>query len=221
MELDDLKPALAKLERELQLQRKMTTALVAERAVSRVRDSLAPLFNWQVFQIVAGLVLVVLAGPFWVERMDQTLSLVSGISLHIYGIAMIVNGIRVVMRLREIDYAAPVITLQKRIASLERSYVLSGWILGLPWWLLWIPVGVVIASFLGIDISRVPAEQWLPINIVVGIVGMLLTVAAFHWVQRSGSPDVRSRVQRMVSGASISNAKRLVGDIERFESDAD
>lgn len=221
MELDDLKPAWQRLERELSEQKRMTSALLAERASARVESALRPLFNWQVLQILIGFVLASLGARFWLPRMDQALLMVSGIIVHAYGIALIINGIHVVLRLREIDYSAPVTTLQRRVARLERSYVLSGWILGLPWWLLWIPVGLVVITLAGIDLSRVPPESWLPANIVFGLVGMALTVVGYRWARRSSRPRVRERLARMVSGASIDRAKRLLADVERFEGDAE
>ena len=221
MELDDLKPAWQRLESELRAQQRMTAALLTERATSRVEDSLRPLFNWQVIQIVIGIGLAALAGQFWVPRMDQTLMLVSGVIVHVYALGLIVAGIRVVTLIKDIDYGAPVMSLQKRIARLERSYVRAGWILGLPWWLLWIPMALMFLTMAGIDLSRVPAENWLPANIVVGIVGMILTVAGFQWARRTSRPGVQARIARMVSGASIDRAKRLLADIERFEREAD
>ncbi|MDX2412896.1 MAG: hypothetical protein QNK16_11110 [Woeseiaceae bacterium] len=221
MELDDLKPAWQRMERELQAQRRITSTLLAERASSRVEASLKPLFNWQVFQIIVGIGLAGLAAQFWLPRMDQTLLLVSGIIVHAYGVALIINGINVVLRLREIDYGAPVTTLQKHVARLERSYVLSGWILGLPWWLLWIPMALMFLSLAGVDLSRVSPENWLPANIVFGTIGMFLTVVGFYWARHSSRPGVRARLERMVSVASIDKAKRLLTDIERFEQDVD
>jgi len=221
MELDDLRETWQRMERELQSQKRISTDLLAERFSSRIEASLKPLFNWQILQIIIGIGLAALAGQFWVPRMDQTLLLVAGIIVHIYGVALIINGIRILMRLKEIDYGASVTTLQKRIARLERSYIQSGWILGLPWWLLWIPMALVLLTLAGIDLSRIPPENWLPANIAVGVIGMLLTVVGFHWARRSKRPGMRARVDRMVSGASIDGAKRLLVDVERFERDAD
>ena len=221
MELDDLIPAWQRMERELRGQKRMTSMLLAERASSRVEASLKPLLNWQVLQIIVGIGLAGLGAQFWLPRMDQTLLLVSGIIVHAYGVALIINGIRVVLRLKEIDFSAPVTTLQKRVARLERSYVLSGWILGLPWWLLWIPVALILLTLAGVDLSRVAPENWLPATVVFGIVGMILTVVGYHWARRSSRPGVSERLERMVSGASIDKAKRLLADIERFEQDVD
>lgn len=217
MELNELKQKWQSMEQELQAQKKITAELLAERRSSGLEASLRPLFRSQVLQIVVGVVLASLAGQFWVAHMEQTPFLVAGLIVHVYAIALIINGVRVIVRFKEIDFSAPVTALQRRVARLEHTYVRSNWILGLPWWVLWIPVALMALEFFGIDISRVPAEYWMPGSIAFGVVGMLLTVIAFHWARRSTQPGVRERVERMASGASIDNAKRLLADVERFE----
>mgnify|MGYP001823265793 CR=1 FL=1 len=220
MELNELKQAWQNMEQELQAQKRISAKLLAERTSSGLEASLRPLFRWQVVQIVIGVCLSALAGQFWVARADQTSLLVAGIIVHIYAIALIINGARVLMRFKEIDLSASVTTLQRRVARLEQTYVRSGWILGLPWWVLWIPVALMLLEMIGIDISRVPASSWMPGSIAFGILGMLLTVIGFQWARRSTRPGVRERVERMASGVNIDKAKRLLADVERFEQES-
>ena len=220
MELNELKQKWQSMEQELQAQKRITAKLLAERTSSGLEASLRPLFRSQVLQIVVGVVLAALAGQFWVARVEQTPLLVAGIVVHVYAIALIINGVRVILRFKEIDFSAPVTILQRRVAQLEHTYVRSGWILGLPWWVLWIPVALMVLEFFGIDISRVPAESWMPGSIAFGVAGMLLTVIVFRWARRSTRPGVRERVERMASGVSIDKAKRLLVDIERFEQES-
>ena len=52
MEIDELKTAWQRMDQELTEQKRITAALIADRNDYRVRSSLKPLFNWQVFQVV-------------------------------------------------------------------------------------------------------------------------------------------------------------------------
>lgn len=217
MELDDLKSTWQQLEHELEAQRRITTALVAEGNSRRLERHLRTLFTWQVVQIVVGVLLAAIGGQFWVPRMDEPILFVSGLIVHAYGIALIINGCRVVLRYRQIDFGAPVTALQKSIAQLEHSYVISGWILGLPWWLLWIPIAIVAMTLFGVDVLRGDAAGWLTANIVGGLIGMGLTVVAYFWAKRSTRPGVRARLARLVRGASLQRARELLADIEAFE----
>ena len=221
MELDDLKSAWQQVAHELQTQKRLTDSLVAEQNSRRLERALLPLFIWQVVQIVVGVFLAAVGGQFWVPRMDEPVMLVSGLIVHAYGIALILNGIRVILRYREIDFGAPVVTLQKGVAQLERSYVISGWILGLPWWLLWIPMAIVLLSLIGVDVVRGDASAWLLPNIIVGTIGMAMTVVAYLWARGSTRPGVRERLGRLVRGANLARAQALLADIEAFEGTAE
>lgn len=217
MELDDLKSAWQQVAQELQTQKRITATLVAERDSMRLERALRPLFTWQVVQIVIGVLLAGIGGQFWVPRTDEAVLFASGLIVHGYGIALIINGIWVVRRYRAIDFSAPVVTLQRGVARLERSYIISGWMLGLPWWLLWIPMAIVAMTLLGIDVLRGDSSAWLAPNIFVGIVGMVMTVVAYLWARRSTRPGVRERLARLVRGASLDQAQALLADIEAFE----
>jgi len=217
MELDDLRSAWQQVTQELQAQKRVTDKLLSERAGRGLERTLRPLFNWQVVQILIGILLAGVGGQFWVPRMGEPILFASGLIVHAYGVALIINGIRVVMRYREIDFGAPVMTLQKSVARLERSYVISGWILGLPWWLLWIPMAIVLLTWIGIDVLRGDASGWLLPNILVGIAGMALTLAFYFWARGSTRPGVRKRLARLVRGASLDRAQALLADIESFE----
>ena len=221
MELDELKTAWHQMEQELQKQRRITAALLAERTGSLVESSLKPLFRWQVVQIVFGVLFIGYGSRFWVEHRADTLLLASGLIVHAYGIALIANAAWVITRIKTIDYGAPVTELQKRVAKLEQSYVVSGWILGLPWWLLWMPVAIVLLTMIGIDITAVPHQGWLKINLVVCIVGMALTLAWYFRAKHSKKPGVRERLERSERGESIERARQAIADIERFENEGE
>ncbi len=221
MELDELKTAWQQMDQELQKQQRITAALVAERTALLVETSLKPLFRWQVFQILVGIVFISMGSSFWVDHLGETVLFASGVIVHIYGIALIANAAWVITRIKTIDYGASVTELQKRVAKLEKSYVISGWILGLPWWFMWLPVAIVLLTSLGVDITRVPAENWLPINLVICAVGAALTLCWYAWARRSKKPGVRERLERSERGASIENARRAIADVERFEREAE
>lgn len=217
MELDDLKGAWQRLEQQLESQQRLSTALLAEHRASRLQAALRPLFWWQVVQLVTGVALASLAARFWLSHLETTVLVASGIVVHVYAVLLIVNGARVLLRLGAIDYGAPVTVTQKQVAQLERTYVVSGWVLGLPWWLLWIPVSLMLLQTAGIDVLSGGASGWLTANIIVGVVGMLATVALVLWARRSSRPGVRAYVDRIMAGATITNARQHLEQIEQFE----
>ena len=220
MELDELKTAWQQMDQELQKQQRITAALIEERTGLLVLSSLKPLFRWQVFQILVGIVFIIIGSGFWVDHIGETMLFASGVIVHIYGIALIANAAWVITRIKTIDYGASVTELQKRVAKLEKSYVISGWIVGLPWWFMWLPVAVVLVTSIGVDISRAPPEGWLTINLIICTVGAALTLSWYAWRRRSKNPGVRERIERSERGASIEKAWQAIADVERFEREA-
>ncbi|MEM8684006.1 MAG: hypothetical protein AAGF72_11265 [Pseudomonadota bacterium] len=220
MELDELKTAWQQMDQELQKQQRITAALIEERTGLLVQSSLKPLFRWQVFQILVGIVFITKGAGFWVENIGDAMQFASGVIVHIYGVALIANAAWIITRIKTIDYGTSVTELQKRVAKLEKSYVISGWIIGLPWWLLWIPVAIVLLPSIGVDITKAPPESWLTINLVIGVAGMAMTLAWYAWARRSKEPGVRERLERSDRGASIERARQAIADVERFEREA-
>jgi len=217
MELDDMKGAWQHVDAGLGPMERMELFQRAEQAGGRMQSSLRPLLGWQWVQLAAGVVLALVAGLFWTRHTDQALLLGSGLVLHAYGIALIVHGARVVWRLQQLDYSAPVTTLQRDLAGLERSYVRSGWMLSLPWWVLWVPFLLVGMQLVGVDVAEASLDAWLLANMGVGVLGMLLTVAVFRWAHRSTRPGFRERLVAFSRVESIERARQALVEVERFE----
>lgn len=141
--------------------------------------------------------------------------LVSGLLVHVYAVLMIVLGARVVVSIRTLDLDAPVIEIQRSLARLRRSYVMTGFVVGLPWWVLWMPLVMVVFGF---DLVSGTSQAWLVANLVVGVVGIAGTLWYYRhlWVDPVDS-ERRRRVEETASGASFRSARRLLDEIARFE----
>lgn len=217
MNLDELKPAWNELERRVIAQQTVIDELLLKQTSRDVQKSIKPLMFGQIAQIVIGVALAGLGAQFWIPRTGISLFLVSGLITHLYGVALIINGIRVLRKVLAVDFSSPVLVVQKGIAEIESTYVTSGWVLGLPWWLLWIPISIVVLTFAGIDLLRVEPSTWLIPNIVIGVLGMVATVFGYRYLRSTANPEIQSRLDRMVAGASIQEAKARLADFEQFE----
>src|SRR5688500_1135516 len=143
MELDDLKQAVANLDREIAYARSFRVAAYKDKQLDRTRASLRPVLWEHAGQVTLGLVLTVVVPAWWSELQEPAL-LVAGIVLHVYAWLMIVLGLRVIVSIRTLDLDAPVVEIQRALARVRRSYVMTGFVVGMPWWLLWIPLVMVV-----------------------------------------------------------------------------
>jgi serine/threonine-protein kinase len=214
MELDDLKRAVANLEREVAYARSFSVAAHKEKRLDRTRASLRPVLWEHAGQVTLGLVLTVVGQAWWSE-LDEPALLVAGIVLHLYAWVMIVLGLRVIVSIRTLDLDAPVVEIQRALARLRRSYVMTGFVVGMPWWLLWIPLAMVV---FGIDLNGRFSWAWLVANVVIGIVGIAGTLWYFRhlWIEPQDSERRRS-VEISVAGQSFRRAQGFLDEIARFE----
>ena len=218
MELDELKSTWQALDRSLSQHNRLNLELVREQKLDKARASLRPLFWGQLAQIlVVGLPCVVLAGGLWAkfETWPSLPILLAGIVVHIYGVAAIALAGETMSLIRNIDYAAPVMAIQKQLAKLRRFYILNGMISGLTWWLMWIPVLMVLAGLAGVDLyARAPSVVWIGLG--VGIAGLLAT-GWFHRWSRRERPLLAKAMEDGITGGSLLKAGRFLDEIAQFE----
>lgn len=214
MELDDLKQAVAALDRGIAEVRDLSVATYKERRLDRTRASLRPVLWEHAAQVALGIVLSVVGQLWWPESGAPAL-LVAGLVLQVYAVLMIVLGLRVVVSIRTLDLDAPVVEIQRALARLRRSYVMTGFVVGMPWWLLWIPLAMVV---FGVDLDGRFSWGWLITNLIIGVVGIAGTLWYFRrlWIDPADSERRRS-LETSVSGKGFRSAQRFLDEIARFE----
>lgn len=217
MELDDLKSAWQSLNARLEKQEALQLRLAKSELAERARRRLRPLARGQAFQMVAGALLALGSAIFWIHHRRAIDLLASGLLMHAYGIALILFGARAQYLIGRIDYSAPVVEIQKRLAELRRFYVRGGLAIGLPWWVLWIPLmNMLFKALFGADLMR-NAPEWAYLSLAVGVVGWGLTLLFDRWAQ--GRPQLAKRLDDAAAGRSLREAQAAVDEIARFEAE--
>lgn len=213
MDLDDLKSAWQALDRRLQLDNALRLHDLRERKLGKARGNLRMLLVGMLLQAMLGIGLIVLGVACWRANLHTPGLLLTGIVLHVAGIAHVALAGLVAGLATTVDYAAPVLAIQKRLRLLLRVQVFNSNACGLPWWILWV---LVVVGFAGLDPQRPvgPTPAWIWVSLALGIVGM---VATWAWsVRAAGKPrPVNARVDDGADG--IRRSLRMLDDLEGFE----
>ncbi|QOW19777.1 serine/threonine protein kinase [Lysobacter ciconiae] len=216
MELDDLRQAWHSLDARLQQQNALGTRMLTERSLEKARRHLRPLQWGQVAQMLFGLACLALGVTGWNGYPPQPGTLVAGIVLHAYGVAVMISGGITLGLIGQIDYAAPVLHIQKQLARLRRFYVLSGAVVGLSWWVLWVPAVVLLAA-LGGQARPAWFYPWEYLSVAAGVVGVIATI----WFHRLSRGPGRARLARWMedsaTGHSLRQAQARIDEIASFE----
>jgi hypothetical protein len=216
MELDDLKSAWQALDRRLELDNRLKLHDLRERTLHKARGSLRPLFWGQVAQILFALPFLLLAALLWASQPVHASTIVAGVLVHAYGVLAIVGAGVVLGQVGKIDYARPVLDIQKQLLRARTLYIRSGMVAGLPWWFLWITILQVLAGLGDVDLlARAPSLVFAGYGI--GIAGLLATWGFHRWARRPERAEFGRRMDDSLTGGSLRKALAQLDDLKRFE----
>ncbi len=192
----------------LQQQETAARLLLSRRELmDRVRQSLRSLRSGQVIQILIGVALILLGVFCWNQNYGLTYRIVCGVMLHIYGVIVIAAAAHVLTRIGRMDYSKPVTTVRKMLDQVRRAYLMTGPVIGFPWWLMWIPACVAI----GFDAVLHPYCLW--VSLVIGVLGLAGSLWLYLRLLNSDKED--KKWQKQFAGEGLSRAYQTLDEIER------
>lgn len=180
----------------------------------RIRRGLWPLFWGQIALMVFGVVMILMAVAYWSADPGISHRMAVGVLFHAYGVVVIMMAGITLGRLSRIDYTDQVVVIQQRLNDLSRWYVRCGAMVGLPWWLLWMPFMHLVFGLLGADFLGNVSWLFLWSNIGVGVLGMVGTYLFHRWLHQPGREGIASRFDDHAGGVSLKRAKALLADLE-------
>ena len=213
MELDDMKLAWQTLDRRLDLQNALFLHQFKQDRLDKTRSRLRRLYWGKIVQILFGDALIYFGIMAAIRYRDTPHLLACSLFMLAYGLLTVIFGGVTLGRISRIDYAAPVVEIQKRVRGLDRTYALASLCLGLPWWFLWIAIfALEMKANLDIDLFvTLPAFLW--INAAIGVVGFVATV----WYLRRRNARSAGTADNADTPRSLREAKGELDEIERFE----
>jgi hypothetical protein len=216
MEIDELKSAWQVLDQKISRESAIQFAFYRDRKLDQTRSSLLPLRRGQVVQLFAGAGIVLLAGLLWSKKITDIPNIVAGIAVHLYGIACIISAAVVLQGIREMDFSDSVLDIQSKLARVRRAYILSGLVVGQPWWFMWIPFLMVLAKLGGVNVyAHAPSVIWIGLG--VGVAGILATWGLYSYSRDISRPRLNRWVDDAITGRSLRRAQAQLEEIRRFE----
>jgi F0F1-type ATP synthase assembly protein I len=218
MELDDLKAAWAELDRKLATTQAAVARLHAERTADRTKSALR-LLPWQlVWELLEGVVAVVLVGMYLANNFGETRFAVPGLILHGLAILSIVSTVWQMVLLGRIDYSAPVVDIQRRLAALRAARCRAWfWVLVLAplVWILLLIVGV--KGLFGGDVYAACGLPFVLANLAFGAaVGLASWVVTKVWATKRPASAWREWLRDGLAGTSLTRAKRHLREAAEF-----
>ncbi len=214
MELDEMKLAWQTLDHRLEQQHALNVQIFRDSRTDKMRRGLRPLVWGQALQMLIGAAALLVLAPLWIAYRHDPAVLIAGVVMHLYCIGLIVFGAVVQAHVARIDYAAPVLAIQRQLQKLRRIYSVGGaLVVGLPWWFLTAPLLVVLSR--GAIMRTAPAVIW--IQLAIGAVGLVATWWFHRWAHRPERAAFGRKLDDSNAGGSLRRALAATDDLARFE----
>lgn len=220
MELDEMKLAWQQLDQRLGEQEWLSRRIYRESQTDRLRHGLRPLIWGQSIQIIGGIGAMLWGISFWTTHMATLHALACGIAVQAFGILMIIFSARVLSLMQGIDYAAPVLDIQRRLAALRAWRVkVEAPLFAVLGSFIWIPMVLMLIQQ---EWDQEGFDYWNQLQglathlMLSGVVSLVLVGLVYTFVRRIG----RLRwLENNFAGRSIQRAEAALEEIARFERD--
>ncbi len=224
MEFDELKTLwketdrrLSALEPALRLNLRLARAGTLDQTRSKLR--FVRLVLW--YEVGFGVLAVLLVGSYLFDHLGTVRFALPAAALHLGAILTLGFAARQLVALGQIDYAGPVVAIQRRLAELRVVRARSNRWLLLSAPLLWALLIVVVPhGLVGLDVYRSFGLPWVAGNFVFG----LAILGAAAWVTRRFPASSRSSAFLRwlgddLTGRKVAVASGFLDDVVAFEAE--
>lgn len=218
MELDEMKLAWQQLDLRLAEQASLHRLIHRGQGMDRLRRGLRPLVWGQSVQLAFGVATMLWGISFWTTHPGVLHQMLCGIVMQLFGIVMVVFAGRLLFQLQAIDYAAPVLEIQRRLARLRTWRVrVEAPLFAVLGSIVWVPAMLMLIQY---DFDQWGDDYWnhapeVAGHLVLGgIVSLLLVVLAYWLIRRAGH---RRWLENNFAGSAVCKAETMLEEIASFE----
>ncbi|WP_445146356.1 hypothetical protein [Dyella sp. Tek66A03] len=183
--------------------------------LDKARRRLRPLLIGQMVQISLGTLLAFGGAVCWATSLHLPYWFVCGLLVHAYGLLLIAFAVRTLYLVQRIDYAAPVVLIQRRLSDVRawRVRVEAPFhaVLGS---FIWIPITGMLLSWTGLELWSPQFKRWVIASGLVSL-AMASVMAIVVWLMRRAGK--RQRMEDNAAGLSVQRAEAELAEIARFE----
>jgi hypothetical protein len=214
MELDELKQQWQELDRKLDRSIALNLRLLTEKRIRWTRLCLVPALLIQPVQIVIGLAMTIFFARFWIANLGTWPLVISGVFLHALSVGLIIDAVVRTLLIVRINYASPVVTIQRYLALMRRWEIRSfKW----TWVAVWLapPALLVVGARLSTNVNLWSvAPNAVIYTAIGGLVGVGLSYLFDLFARRS--PRLNAAMNSMYVGYSIAGAQKSLDEIDEF-----
>jgi hypothetical protein len=219
MDLDELKTLWQEKDRKLDATVRLNRQLLREVVLGKAETALErlSLFLWVELMLNAGG--TIMLGWFLFDHLAEPRFLLPALALQAGLVVLIVAAGRQLAALAGIDYDAPVVEIQRRLATLraERIRTMKWTLLLAP--LAWVPLCIVgMKGLFDVNAYTTFSIPWLVANLVFGLLVIPTGVwASRRYADRLGHWPIARRLLRDIGGQNLAAAQIFLNSLSEFD----
>lgn len=217
MNFDDLKSQWVAYDAAVQSNLKNTLNVAA--GWQKANSALQRLSRSVVIEMIIGLLTLAVLGGFLFDYYQEPAFFLPGLILHLFTIFQVAASGYQFAKLKELDFSAPVLASQMKLARLRRLRIrVVMWTLILSP-LLWIPLLVVgMKGLLGVNVYALLNSTWLIANVLFGLafIPAMVALSRYFGPRWQGSALVKS-VMDHIAGDELKAMTAFLKSLEQFE----
>lgn len=222
MELDDFKPAWNLMQQRLDATHTLVIQALTESRLARVRSLLRMHGIFAALELILGILACAVLGYFLFQHVDEVRFAVPGIVLWAGAVLTTIESVRQLDLLGRIDFAGPVLEIQRQIAEFRASRVRIAFLVLIASPLIWVPMAIVGAKgLIGVDLYRTFGAAWIITNLVLGVLVLVGGIwASRRWQSRLADTPVLGRLADGLAGRGLTLVRKQLEELTRFKSEA-
>ncbi len=218
MELEALKKSWEQYDKKLDQYLKLNQRIFKEMNLTKTRSSLLSILIFRIVEAVIFLAAILALGTFIGNHCGSFQFVIPAAILQIFAITGLAGSIGQIALISQIDFAAPITKMQKKLEQMKMHMIQTAriMILSIPFYLAYIVLGFKL--FFGVDIVAQGNPDWWLANIILSLLFIPLAV----WIYRKLSwknmhiPWVKGFFYS-AGGRQMTKAMDFLREIDSFE----
>lgn len=218
MELDEMKRAWLELDHRLARQEALNWHIFRDGQSDRLRRGLRPLVWGQSVQMILGFAMAMWGISFWLTHRHIWQAVACGVAMQVFGTLAIIFPARVLSLVQAIDYAAPVLEIQRRIARLRAWRVrVEAPVFAVLGSVIWIPAMLMLIQY---EMDRARVDLWSHLSgsllwlLLCAVISLMVVGVIYMVVRWLG---YRRWLEDNFAGSAVKRVESMLEAIARFE----
>jgi hypothetical protein len=217
MNLDEIQAQWREYDRKLDTLLQLNRRLLNADTLARASSALGRQKLWATVGIMTNAAVIPLVGLFIALNHRSLAFVVPAVAIDVYFIINLLVHAKQTHLLSRLDFAGPVIAIQRRVDEVVRLRIRFARWLALSLVLSWVPISIVVfKALLGWNLYSI-APAWLVVNAILGLCCIPLVLWASSSLARDRLSAPAQRFFREIAGEDLTAARAFLSAVTDFE----